>query len=139
MRKLGFCTGVALFLLAGTAEAQRCLHGADEAPSEQARRFSALDVVREVNAAQVRFERERGSYVPLAEATAVTRIPLGFVFRLTFDRWGYMVSGKDTFDPCGFSVFSDQDGVVYEARPAAAPPVQDQRRPAAVPPDDETR
>ena len=139
MRNLGLCTGMAFLLLAGSAEAQRCLHGADETATEEARRLAALDVVREVNAAQVRLERERGTYVALDQATAVSRIPLGFVFRVTFDRWGYVVSGKDTLDPCRFSLFSDQDGIVYEARPAAAPEPQDPPAAAPVPDDDETR
>jgi hypothetical protein len=129
---------LALLFSAGTAQAQDCLHGADETSSERARRLTALQIVREINAAQVRLDRERGTYVPLGQATAVGRIPLGFVFRVTFDQWGYAVSAKDTLDPCGFSFFSDQDGVVYEARPASDAATQDGPAPAAVVPEDST-
>jgi hypothetical protein len=106
-------------LLAAPAEAQRCLHDADESQADQTRREGASRVLREINLAQTRFARERGNYVPLAEATNVTRIPLGFAVRLTFDQWGYAVIAKDILDPCGFALFSDQNAVVYAGRPTS--------------------
>ena len=68
MRNLGLCTGMAFLLLAGSAEAQRCLHGADETATEEARRLAALDVVREVNAAQVRL----GAYATASYQSVTT-------------------------------------------------------------------
>ena len=106
------------FISAGAAHAQQqCLHGTNESASERERREAALAFVDRVNAAERAAHDEQGTYVPLAEAVSVSGVPLGFVPRLTFDRWSYAVSLKDLFDPCGFALFSDQDGRIYEARP----------------------
>ncbi len=115
---------VLLLLLAGAASAQQsaapqCLHGADESASERARREEALAFVDRVNAAQREAQQTQGTFIPLADAVPPGDVPLGFVPRLTIDRWSYAISLKDLFDPCGFALFSDQDGRVYEARPAS--------------------
>ncbi len=112
-------TGLMLLVLARAAEAQQCLHAADESASERARREAAVAFVDRLNAAQKNAQATQGAYVALSDAVSLGDVPLGFVPRLTFDRWSYAVSLKDLFDPCGFALFSDQDGVVYEARPAA--------------------
>jgi hypothetical protein len=31
------------------------------------------------------------------------------------DQWTYAIALKDLFDACGFALFSDEQGVVYEA------------------------
>jgi len=120
MLKLFFITGVACLTLTGSAAAQRCLHDANENASDRQRRLGTIAIIHEITAAQRRLERERGSYVPLEQAIATNRIPIGFVLRLTTDRWGYAVVAKDTLDPCRFSLFSDHEGVVYEGHPVAA-------------------
>lgn len=97
--------------------AQRCLHGPDESEAEQARRRAAVAFLQQVNAAQARIQRERGTFVPLVDAVSLGAVPVGFVPRLVFDRWSYVVTLKDALDPCGFALVSDQDGLVYEARP----------------------
>lgn len=84
-----------------------------------------------LNDAETRLQRERGTYVALVDAVSRAGVPFGFVRRLVFDRWSYIVSLKDTLDPCGFSLFSDQDGVIYEAPPSAG--VADESR--GKPPD----
>ena len=106
---------------AGSAHAQQCLHGTNESASERERREAALAFVDQVNAAERAAHDEQGTYVPLADAVSLSGVPIGFVPRLTFDRWSYAVSLKDLFDPCGFALFSDQDGRIYEARPVARP------------------
>ena len=45
--------------------------------------------------------------------------PVGFIPKLLFDQWSYVVSLKDYFDACGFALFSDERGVIYEAHPRA--------------------
>jgi hypothetical protein len=114
-----FAALVLVLLLAPPAAAQRCLHGPDESASERARREAAIEFAAEVNAAEGAAQRARGTYVALTDAVALGRVPLGFVPRLTFDRWSYVLSLKDLFDPCGFALFSDQDGQIYEGRPVA--------------------
>lgn len=108
-----------LLSFAGAADAQQCLHGPDESASERSRREAAVDFVARLNAAQKAALEERGTYVALTDAVPPGDVPLGFVPRVTFDRWSYAVSLKDLFDPCGFALFSDQDGRVYEARPVS--------------------
>ena len=117
---------------AGTAEAQRCLHGPDESEVQSVRRQAAIAFVQQLNDVQTRLERERGSYVALAEAVSAADVPIGFVPRLIFDRWGYTITLKDTLDACGYSLFSDQHGTIYEGRPVAR--VVGQPRPQVVPP-----
>ena len=114
------CLAAAMVLvLASTATAQQCLHGADESASERGRRQAAVAFVERVNAAQRDALAMQGTYVALADAVPLADVPLGFVPRLTADRWSYAISLKDLFDPCGFALFSDQDGLVYEARPVS--------------------
>jgi hypothetical protein len=72
-----------------------------------------------VNAAQAAWQRENATYVPLSETPGIDRAPFGFLPRLVFDRWGYLISLKDFFDPCGFTLFSDERGVIYESHPSA--------------------
>jgi hypothetical protein len=127
--------GIALVAIAtGTAEAQRCLHGSDEAEAERTRRRAAVAFMR-VNAAETQLQRDRGTYVALVDAVSMADVPVGFVPRLTFDRWSYMVSLKDTFDPCGFRLFSAQDGVIYEAQPSARVGDESRQEPSVAAPD----
>jgi hypothetical protein len=86
---------------------------------EQARRQAAVRFAEQVNAAQARRHAQDGRYAPLAEVVPLDRVPIGFVPRLIADRWSYALTLKDLFDACGYTVFTDQDGVVYEAYPVA--------------------
>jgi len=111
---------VAGVLLAATsADVPQCLHDARESIDQRVRRQAAVRYLRQVNTAQTRLRQERKTFVPLAEAAGSDSTPFGFVPRLTFDRWSYTVILKDVLDPCGFSLFSDQDNVIYEAHPVA--------------------
>jgi hypothetical protein len=47
----------------------------------------------------------------------ITTSPNEFVTSLVVDANGYIFSIKDTLDPCRFAFFSDQDGVIYTAKP----------------------
>jgi hypothetical protein len=96
--------------------AQQCQPDEPESVDQRLRRESAVRFVQQVNSAQARAHAERGRYAPLAETSSLADVPVGFVPRLTADQWGYVISLKDLFDPCGFSLFSDQDGTIYEAR-----------------------
>jgi hypothetical protein len=118
MRCVAFVFGLMLLLPSSRPTlAQSCLHGPDESNAERDRRTAAIRFLAQVNAAEAKLERERGTYVALMDAVKVAAIPLGFVARLTFDRWSYIVTLKDTLDPCRYSLFSDQDGMIYQAQP----------------------
>lgn len=112
----------ALLLSPATAAvAQTCLHGSNETAGERMRREQAITFARQLNAAEKFAALGIGPqrpYRPLQELPNVSRIPAGFTLKLQTDGAGYIFSLKDTRDPCGFAVFSDQDGDVYAAMPA---------------------
>jgi hypothetical protein len=105
---------VAVVLTPAPGGAQLCTHKGAESEDQRARRDLAARFVAQVNATQALSQRERGTYAPLQ---AHGDIPVGFVPRLVFDRWSYVLSLKDLFDPCGFTLFSDERGVVYDGYP----------------------
>ena len=43
--------------------------------------------------------------------------PAGFLTQLTVEASTYALLLKDTTDPCGFTLFSDQDGLIYVGSP----------------------
>ena len=112
--------GALLLSPATAAFAQTCLHGSSETAGERMRREQAITFARQLNAAEQAAAGlgARRGYRPLNELPNVPRIPAGFTLKLQTDGAGYIFSVKDTRDPCGFAVFSDQDGDVYVATPA---------------------
>jgi len=56
---------------------------------------------------------------------------VGFVPRLIVNQWGYLISLKDIFDVCGFALFSDEQGVIYESQRRVGGGTAE-RRPASV-------
>lgn len=111
--------GVTLLLMSVPAQAQRCLHGVTESAGERSRRQAAVRFVEELNSVQVRQHQQQGRYAALSEVRETSSAPVGFVPRLIFDRFGYLLKVTDLFDPCGFALFSDEQGVVFEAYPSA--------------------
>jgi hypothetical protein len=116
---------VAAVLLPAAASGQPCIDSVEVSPQQRSRRDAAVRFIQAVNALEARWHQERGTYVALSEGRAPAA-PVGFVPRLVFDRWGYVIVVKDLFDGCGFALISDEHGVVYEAHPSApagqAPP-----------------
>ena len=110
----------ALLLSPAAAFAQTCLHGPNETGGERMRREQAIQLARQVNAAE-QFARmgigPQRRYRPLDELPNLPRVPAGFVLRLHTDGAGYTFALKDSRDPCGFAVFSDQKGDVYASTP----------------------
>jgi hypothetical protein len=108
-----------LLLSASSVNAQDCLHQTNESVNQRTRREAAVRYLATVNEAQAASQKKQGAYLPLDEASGIASVPVGFLPRLFFDRWGYLVSLKDFFDPCGFTLFSDDRGVIYESHPSA--------------------
>jgi hypothetical protein len=109
-----------VLMLTGTpAAAQECRagdgSGATQTAEGQRRHDAAVQYLARVHAAQQQAHAEGGRYVPLHQLRAVPAPPVGFIPRLVADQWSYAVSLKDLFDPCGFALFSDEHGVVYES------------------------
>jgi hypothetical protein len=124
-------------LTAAPAFAQKpCLHDANEAPEEAARRQQALGAARMVNtmqanqpgaATKVYFTHDQLEGAPYLTSAATKGTPPAMNFKpgaevlpgwkLTLDttRDGYWFIIKDTTDPCGFSWVSNQEGLIYKA------------------------
>jgi hypothetical protein len=94
-----------------------CLHDTGELSADAARRAAAVRVARSVNTAQVRALATTKTFAPVANLTGVAAMPTGFAMRFSTDGQGYAFAIKDTLDPCGFTLFSDQDGVIYVGAP----------------------
>jgi hypothetical protein len=116
----------AFFLLsdprAASAQIKPCLHDQLESQANRARREKALELAEDINQAQGlarRFgPRGQGDYKPLDQLTNLPDVPEGFRVQLHTDGTTYSFSIKDTRDPCGYAVFSDQSLDIYEAVPS---------------------
>jgi hypothetical protein len=116
----------AFFLLseprAASAQIKPCLHDQLESQADRARREKALELAEDINRAQGlarRFgPRGQGDYKPLDQLTNLPDVPEGFRVQLHTDGTTYSFSIKDTRDPCGYAVFSDQSLDIYEAVPS---------------------
>ena len=97
---------------------QACLHGANEAPAQKARRDAALQLATRINLAQMMTigpGPRNNRYRPLAELMNIPPTPAGFDLQFYTDGTTYSFSIKDRMDPCRYAVFSDQDKLLYEA------------------------
>jgi hypothetical protein len=137
MRRVLTAVGIvtAYLLCAAGADAQQCLHRDGESTAERVRRDDAVRYLISVNAAQTRSQQSDGRYLSLTEIGSTRTAPLGFVPRLVVDRWSYIISLKDLFDLCGFTLFTDEHGVIYESHPSqvaqreSPPPSDDNQDP----------
>ena len=87
----------------------------------RARREQAVRMAHQINRAEDR-SSFRGSskprrYLPFDELRDLPSTPDGFRLQFHISGATYMFSLKDTRDRCGFAVYSDEDGLIYEALP----------------------
>ena len=116
----------ALFVLSAAspaaAQSRQCLHDQLETQANRLRREKALELAEDINRAQGlarRFgTRGQGDYMPFDKLTNLPDVPEGFRVQLHTDWTTYSFSIKDTRDPCGYAVFSDQSLDIYEAVPS---------------------
>ena len=96
-----------------------CLHGATETPAEAVRRQNALRVMRAINTGQARAFAVNRMYQNFRELTnsGLPSRPAGFLTQLTVEGSTYALLIKDTADPCRYTLFSDQEGVIYVGSP----------------------
>ncbi|HSC77820.1 MAG TPA: hypothetical protein VLB32_04595 [Candidatus Acidoferrales bacterium] len=134
----------------GSAQAQQCLHASDESAPQKERKQLALGAVRFINTAQMYHFRQFGKFVTLKELAssgaieevrswynpegagmkaikaldflAELEILPGFEFRLTTNGEAYSLLLRDKTDPCLFTLYSDQVGVIYYGQPIDRPP-----------------
>jgi hypothetical protein len=96
-----------------------CLHERGELPSERARRQQAIQFAALINRAEMFLggPSGRARYRPFEELTTVPAVPNGFRLQFHTNGTSYSFSLKDERDPCGYSIFSDQESLIYEAMP----------------------
>ena len=76
----------------------------------------AVRFARTVNTAEARFQAQNKRYGQLSDLAVGAPLE-GFSAQLTTDGTTYTFSVKDTVDACHFALFSDQQGLIYTARP----------------------
>jgi hypothetical protein len=112
---------IAVLAASGTEVAgQGCQSAATRASLDESRRQAAVEFVVAVNSAQARWQRDTGRYGTLHELRQPPA-PFGFVPRLIVGQFGYALKLADALGPCGFALFSDEHGVVYEGNPMSIP------------------
>jgi len=99
---------------AAMAVAKQGCNEASLTAEQMARRAQAVQFARTVNTAESRSFAASQRYQPLFDIIAT---PAGFSAQLVTSDTGYMFKVRDTADPCGIVLFSDQDGLIYTARP----------------------
>ncbi|PYR93973.1 MAG: hypothetical protein DMF84_07030 [Acidobacteria bacterium] len=110
--------------------APACLHDEKTESAEQAaRKRSALGATRAINTAESRYAAANKRYGAQGDLAGLldprynlgadpgTEIVPGFTLTLDVSEKGYWFEVKDTTDPCGFRFISNQQGLIFTARP----------------------
>ena len=108
------------------AFAQNCPATNVQSADQRARRDDAVQYLIAINTAQSRSQSEGGRFVALGDIRDLPSTPVGFIPKLLHDQWSYIVSLKDYFDACGFALFSDERGVIYQSHPRPSPTATDE-------------
>ena len=104
----------------GLQRAVDCRHNAAEQPNDRVRRQEALNLARQINAAEGRAAERTRRYAQVDQLGTLPAVPDGFEVRFYGNDAGYTFSLKDSMDVCHYAVFSDQSGLLYEASPQVA-------------------
>ena len=124
------------------AQSPKCLDAQDQGSAEYARRLRALNAVRLINTALMIHKHQFGRFAgwdelttsaalkqagemgaSFAEAYNVmslapnTDLLPGFTLHLVTDGTTYSLLLRDKTDPCGFSQFSNEVGIIYNGYP----------------------
>jgi hypothetical protein len=109
------------------AQSTACLHEPGTETADQADRAKhAVGLARMINSAEAVYHSKFGSYGKLEElvtgdfvkpAPASGEYVAGFKLRLDVMDRAYWFSVTDTTDPCGFRYISNQDGLIFTAKP----------------------
>ena len=94
-----------------------CLHDSGSIAANQTRRAAAQALARAINDAESRAVTANRRYVPLDQLPNLPPVPPGFELRFYTDGAGYVVSLKDSRDPCRYGLFTDQHERLYEMSP----------------------
>jgi hypothetical protein len=112
---VGFAANLARTVL---AQAPACRRGMDQSPEESRRRGTAINLVRAIHSAQAATMSRTGRYGGFADLSGVPDLSTGiFDTRVIAAGKEYSILVRDTSDPCGYTLFSDQKGLIYIGAP----------------------
>jgi len=94
-----------------------CRHDDGASSADRTRRDQARALARAINAAEGRAVQSALRYLPLNQLPGLPTTPASFEVRFYTDGVGYLVSLKDTIDPCRYGLFTDEHGLLYEVTP----------------------
>ena len=115
-------------LAARFGQVSTCLHDAAETPEHRGRREQAVRLAKAIVERQGEAAERTRIYAPLSRLRNLPPTPRAFDVRLYTDGAGFVLSLKDSLDPCKFGIFSDESGFVYEKAPLSAPLIARQPR-----------
>jgi hypothetical protein len=98
-------------------QAGGCLTVAEQTPEQRARRSEAIGYTRSIHNAQANFTARNGRYGQMKELTGVNPLPMGATVLHAATESGYLFSVKGTAGTCAFTIYSDQNAVIYFAEP----------------------
>ena len=98
------------------AQPAQCDPQAPRTKEQAARYATAVGLARRINTAEAALASRKQRYAPLEELQSIS-IPAGFEAHVSTDGASYTFSVKDKLDACGFALFSDQVGLIYNATP----------------------
>lgn len=124
----------ALILSAGVASAQECLHTDTEQTEQLERRRAAVQALRVLNTVEMIYRSQTESFGTFANLVASsawdgqpgtgrfstesgTDLIPGFRLQLTTDGQSFAMSLRDTMDPCGFTAYTNSEGIIYTGYP----------------------
>jgi hypothetical protein len=99
---------VTMLMIPQTTTAQQ-----ERSCADRARQMRAIALARRINTAEI---NSRTGVQPLSVFPDIV-VPGGLNVQFLSSGSGYVFSIKDNQDPCHFTVFSDQEQVIYTAQP----------------------
>lgn len=86
--------------------------------ADRSRQRLAVILARQINTAEIQSHQRTNTYQPMSAFPEIS-VPAGFTLQHVTNATGseYVFSVKDTQDPCSFTVFSDQEQLIYTAQP----------------------
>ncbi len=103
--------------VASTQPANACLHGDRESASERQRRQQAVSYMRAINTMEHLAKAKGGRFMPVEKLALPVPDVKGFEIRFVLSPDGYAALMKDRTDACGYSLYSTEQGLIYEGYP----------------------
>lgn len=140
MSRLGFLVGAILLVQASASSAQPCTPGAPATPEQSARRREGVRIARTINNLEANQPGARSrkfiaqadlatspfaaqatgaqaDFLRQLDFTPGKEIMPGWTLTLDVTAEGYWFMIRDKSDPCGFTLVSNQAGLIFEAQP----------------------